>query len=164
MLNAHINWTKLPENRASINILNDFESYSICIKVLQDFSDYVLRYRAAWDKIMGLLILLYTPNNYETYYAGKSRKKMFSKYMPEFISDRLTTKYLSDLVQSFDDDFRTPEAHGTGVLRKWVLEPAIFTKITIDDPNNRLVVTYWNNLILVLSEIEKHFISDINNK
>jgi hypothetical protein len=84
---------------------------------------FVLRYRAIWDKIMGFLILLFFPEHYDTFAKADSRKKSFRtiaenhldkwQYLPSIV------KIIDGPLTKFDNDYRTPEAHFTGRLRKW---------------------------------------------
>ena len=83
----------------------------------------VLRYRAIWDKIMGFLILMFSPEDYSVFAKADSRKKSFKKILQKHL-DRCP--YLSDIIKiidgpltEFDNEFRTPEAHFTGRLRIW---------------------------------------------
>lgn len=42
-------------------------------------SGYVLRYRALWDKLMGLMILIFAPQEYEAFINAKSKRARFQK-------------------------------------------------------------------------------------
>lgn len=84
---------------------------------------FVLRYRAIWDKIMGFIILMFSPEDYDDFARADSRKKSFKTIVQGHLKD---WSYLSKIIKiidgpitSFDDEFRTPEAHFTGRLRKW---------------------------------------------
>ena len=46
-------------------------------------TSFVLRYRALWDKVMGLLILMDAPLHYDQFMKAGSRKKEFIKIMEE---------------------------------------------------------------------------------
>lgn len=90
---------------------------------------FVIRYRALWDKLMGIMILIYAPNDYDSFSSAKSKKRTFVKLAeknqfaePQFL------KNLSDLLTKFDNSFRTSEAHGTGVLRKYSFKMEPFTQ------------------------------------
>jgi hypothetical protein len=92
---------------------------------------------------MGLLILLTEPTKYERYVSGKSRKAELKKISAGSLT--LSTELaeeISDILTMFDNEFRTPEAHGTGRLRKYTFamgEP-------IDRPPIMLGLKYWNIL------------------
>ena len=101
-------------------------------------SSFVLRYRALWDKLMGLLILIQAPAEYDGFYAAKSRKKMFRRIAIRFW-DHVSIDSLTEFLDKFDDSFRTAEAHGTGVLRK-----SSFTMETLDKNPQLDLLGYWN--------------------
>lgn len=42
-------------------------------------SSFIFRYRAIWDKIMGVLVLLMLPADYNSFMGSKSKKKAFLK-------------------------------------------------------------------------------------
>lgn len=82
-------------------------------------TNFVLRYRALWDKTMGVLILLLCSNKYDRFDKAASRQKEFGKIMNE--TDALPTnecQKIKKCVMDFNDRFRTAEAHGSGILRK----------------------------------------------
>lgn len=114
---------------------------------------YVLRYRAIWDKLMGLIVLMHAPNDYESFTGAKSRKKMFAKIAekhkfakPEFIDK------LNDLLTRFDNTFRTSEAHGTGVLRKYS-----FTMESMAENPQIELIEFWNAMNGFIAEFGKQF-------
>lgn len=86
-------------------------------------TSFVLRYRALWDKIMGFTILIFSPTDYDSFYESKRKKSSFKKLAQKHL---LTQPYIREIIEMidgplmrFDEKFRTPEAHGTGSLRKW---------------------------------------------
>ncbi|MBD2095848.1 hypothetical protein H6F90_11880 [Trichocoleus sp. FACHB-591] len=103
-------------------------------------TSYVLRYRALWDKIMGFLVRLLAPDQYDKFFSAKSRKKEFKNIALKIqeIPDELVEQ-ISVFVTLFDDSFRTAEAHGTGTLRKYsfLMEPVQ------ENPQIQLL-GYWN--------------------
>lgn len=117
---------------------------------------FIFRYRAVWDKIMGLFILLYSPNNYDKFISAYHKKKYFIKIarqlpqiQPKFI------KMVDDTLARFDNDFRTPEAHLTGRLWKF----SFVMNSILENPSGQLIY-YWNTLIRVLAQIDKIFKHD----
>lgn len=103
---------------------------------------FVLRYRAIWDKVMGFLLLQFSPKDYEVFSRSKSKKKAFRKAasMIPHISEEFVTELLEAL-EKFDDMFRTPEAHGTGTIRKWSLTMEGFNGNPMFD-----LIDHWNFL------------------
>jgi hypothetical protein len=114
-------------------------------------SSFVLRYRALWDKVMGLLILIYAPQQYECFIAAKSRKRKFRdiSVQAKTLDSKLADSLLQ-LIEKFDNEFRTPEAHGTGSLRKWSFMIAEFSQ----DRSIHLL-GYWNAINDVVSRLGK---------
>lgn len=105
-------------------------------------TSYILRYRAIWDKLMGFLILIETPEKYKRFSEAKSKKRTFKKIATEgkLISEEFVCK-LEELLTKFDNTFRTAEAHGTGSLRKYS-----FTMESIADNPQIELLEYWNEL------------------
>jgi hypothetical protein len=117
---------------------------------------FIFRYRAVWDKIMGLLVLMHSPKDYERFLGARSRKKTFvkvAKTLPHLFDDE-SINAVTELLTKFDDEFRTPEAHATGRLRKFS-----FTIDIDNNPSEELIIDYWNMLIVALAEIDKNFTS-----
>lgn len=116
-------------------------------------TSFVLRYRALWDKLMGLMILMDAPQHYDKFIKANSRKKEFIKIAKaQKICEEAFIVQLVDLLTTFDNKFRTSEAHGTGVLRKYsfLMEPMI------DNPQGDLV-EYWNRLNQFIANYGKVF-------
>lgn len=60
-------------------ILDDFSIFRSRMDILDSFNSISLRFRACWDKYLGILILLYAPDKYERFATSSSRKRMFGK-------------------------------------------------------------------------------------
>ncbi len=105
-------------------------------------SSYVFRYRALWDKIMGLLILVFVPNEYASFFGSKKKLKAFKKIaikIPEIDESFITQ--VSKSLDEFSEKFRTPEVHGTGSLRKWAF-------LVEDSPTNpEIELLYYSNFL-----------------
>lgn len=107
------------------NIMSDPALFKQKTALLHDNIDMAIRFRTFYDKLMGVLVLMYCPDNYKK--LGKpsknkpgSRKADFKKYMDGYIdSESLDSLYTT--ISELDDKFRTPEIHQTGRMRKWVL-------------------------------------------
>ena len=112
-------------------------------------TSFVLRYRALWDKIMGLLVLFLSPHDYERFIKSKSKKKSFKKIM-DGVDEQAGQTFadLEKILTKFDDSFRTSEAHGTGVLRK-------FSFIMDAQPTNPELelIGYWNIINAFISKL-----------
>jgi len=116
---------------------------------------YVLRYRAIWDKLMGLIVLLYASHDYESFMGAKSKKRTFAKIAEKHkFADAQFITSLNDLLSRFDNTFRTSEAHGTGVLRKYS-----FTMESMADNPQIELIGFWNAMNGFVSEIGKVFIN-----
>lgn len=116
-------------------------------------SSFILRYRAVWDKMMGVLIMLHAPLEYEKFVSAKSRRRSFRKIASRVDSIPMDfVEFLETKLSDFDSEFRTPEAHSTGALRKWsfIMEPMH------ENPQVKLI-GYWNFLNLAISDIGKSF-------
>lgn len=70
------------------------------------------------------------------------------------ISERNTQKEIDDIVQDFDNSFRTAEAHGPGILRKWTLSME-----SIDENPELELLGFWNEARQMMVEIGKSFFS-----
>ncbi len=119
-------------------------------------TSFVLRYRALWDKVMGLLVLMDAPQYYDQFMKAGSRKKEFIKIAEaQKICEEVFIEELVDLLTTFDNKFRTSEAHGTGVLRKY----SFLMESMIDNPQGDLV-NYWNRLNQFIANYGKVFRSN----
>jgi hypothetical protein len=130
-------------------ILDSIAKFSGKMDIHRFNSSFVLRYRSLWDKVMGLLILIMNPANYERFHSAGSKKTAFKKFAVEFWPAE-SVQQLLDVLQRFDDSFRTAEAHGTGILRKYS-----FTMDTLDKTPHIQLIGYWNLLNAVVSEVGK---------
>lgn len=91
------------------------------ILFLRYLNAFILRCRSFWDKAMGVLILVFNPNKYETYLKNRSRRSAFKSVMKSHLSQESLVS-IDVLICVLDDKFRTAEAHQTGTLRTWVFE------------------------------------------
>lgn len=105
------------------SILVDPDFFAERVDLHRACTNFVLRYRALWDKIMGVLILLLlSSKEYDKFCGEPSRLKKFGKIMrrtnalPEDECQKI-----EKCVTDFNNRFRTAEAHGSGILRKWSL-------------------------------------------
>ena len=64
---------------ASGSVLEDFELFSGKADILYALSALSFRVRAYWDKLMGILFLLYEYERYEEFIGARSRKAYFFK-------------------------------------------------------------------------------------
>ena len=141
--------------RCSLHKTNPKRSYEdFCDKMslYRNVNAFVLRYRAQWDKILGFLVLLYLPDQYEGFVSADSRKKKFLKLAASSpVLEKEIVPLVKKQVARFDGSFRTPEAHGAGVLRKW-----LFSGDSIWDTPALNLVAYWNALAMVMQSLDKH--------
>lgn len=102
------------------NILEDEALFNKKMKMLHHNIDLAIRYRAFYDKFMGVLVMLLNPAKYEDYNNAKSRKRLFPSLVKGLLDDdSLTT--LIEQVTYLDENYRTAEVHQTGSMRTWVL-------------------------------------------
>lgn len=103
-----------------IDILSNPVLFKKKLNMLHENIDIVMRYRAFYDKFMGVLVLALCPDDYDSFVKADSRKKEFGKKMVGHL-DPSSIKSLIASISHLDDTFRTPEVHQTGRMRKWVL-------------------------------------------
>gem|GEM_PF-1266770 len=104
------------------SILDSPEAFAGRMEIHRLNTSFVLRYRALWDKIMGILVLLVVPDAYQNFAKSKSKKSKFASLMesrPSLFPGLAGS--IVKLTTEFDDSFRTAEAHGSGTIRKWTL-------------------------------------------
>ena len=102
------------------NILENEALFNKKMKMLHHNIDLAIRYRAFYDKFMGVTVMLLKPIKYEDYNNAKSRKKLFPNLVKGLLDDKSITT-LIEQVTYLDDNYRTPEVHQTGSMRTWVL-------------------------------------------
>lgn len=106
------------------SFLDSADSFYGKLDMHRYFVSFVLRYRAIWDKIMGFIILTFSSEDYDKFAKAKSRKKSFKNIMDKHSKKwrylPAIAKIVDEQITQFDEEFRTPEAHLTGCLRKSV--------------------------------------------
>lgn len=135
------------------SILDSQEKFTGKMDIHRHCTAYALRYRAFWDKWMGFMILLMMPAKYEEFCRAKSRKRAFGKLLEssgQLGSD--LTRLIAERLTHFDDKFRTPEAHGPGVMRKWTLSMQSMTENPLMD-----LIGFWNLANIVMQQLGAHF-------
>lgn len=176
ILDIYINFTMLKDDCMRVTgIWNDFFSkdklqggsildsqvkFSAKMDIHQASSSYILRYRSLWDKIMGFLVLFFVPEDYDKFVSARSRKKAFRKIVEkdQVISKKINAIFhrpyieVLDEIELFDGIYRTPEAHGTGALRKWSLS----MQSMIENPSGELI-GYWNVINQIIANIGNLF-------
>jgi hypothetical protein len=115
-------------------------------------SSFVLRYRALWDKVLGLLVLLTAPRDYDRFASAKSRKKSFKRIVETSVPALQPIVGLLVELQRFDDHFRTAEAHGSGTLRKWTFSMHPLHQTPLVD-----LVGFWNLLNTLIGHLGTAF-------
>ncbi|MCK4742902.1 MAG: hypothetical protein KAT25_03705 [Sulfuriflexus sp.] len=135
------------------SILDSQVKFSGKMEIHRFNSSFVLRYRALWDKLMGFLILYYSPKNYDKFCKSKSRKRSFKSLSKDIT--QLTDEFVQSvegLLTEFDNKFRTPEAHGTGALRKYS-----FTMESMGKNPQVELIGFWNVMNEMILNIGKEF-------
>lgn len=111
---------KAMNDKESQNILTDPNLFKEKMDLLHSNIDMAIRFRTFYDKLMGVLVLLFCPEKYKKFGSSGSRKSDFKK----LLSGRIDSDFLDSqfaIISSLDDHFRTAEIHQTGRMRKWVL-------------------------------------------
>ncbi|MDO4971297.1 MAG: hypothetical protein Q4E41_04285 [Bacteroidales bacterium] len=108
-------------HRDGTNILEDESLFNKKMKMLHHNIDLAVRYRAFYDKFMGLNIMLLNPSKYEDYNNTiRGRKNKFQSLVKGLLDDKSISS-LIEQVTYLDNNYRTPEVHKTGSMRTWVL-------------------------------------------
>ena len=113
-------WNKLSrENRNKGSILDSKDIFLNKMDIHRFSTSFIFRYRALWDKIMGLHVLILAPDDYDNFVKkGKSRRSQFKNIMTKVSFPKKIIEGIEKILTDFDNKFRTAEAHGTGQLRK----------------------------------------------
>lgn len=114
-------------------------------------SGYALRYRALWDKLMGVMILIYAPHEYESFMSAKSKKIRFQKLAEKHqFAEAQFLKKLDELLTRFDNAFPVPEFHGNEAQANYS-----FAMESLDhNPQTELIV-FWNAVNGFISKFGK---------
>lgn len=143
------------------NILEDESLFSKKMKMLHHNIDLAIRYRAFYDKFMGIVIMLKNPLQY-SYFIDKDRKKSTKTKFKEIINGYVEDEFVSTLIEQvtyLDDIYRTPEVHKTGSMRTWVLTSQdLFLDKQLNLMNFNWVLAYanWLDEVIVGNENGKH--------
>jgi hypothetical protein len=121
--------------------------------LLKTNSDYIFRYRALWDKIMGCIVLIVEPSKFQKLFKSNSRKKDFKKIVaghPKFPDSLLD--HIIETTTKFDNLYRTAEAHMNGSTRQWSYD---YSESPFSDQAN--MKWAWNAMIPIIEQIGKFF-------
>jgi hypothetical protein len=135
------------------SVLDSQEKFTGKMDVHRFNTAFIFRYRALWDKLMGVLVMTYVPNRYEDFITAKSRKKAFRKCMADvagFTSE--AWEALEKHLTEFDNKFRTAESHGTGALRKWS-----FLMLPLNETPAIQLIGAWNVMNHFVAMLGKSF-------
>lgn len=117
----------------AISIFNSINFFEQRMELHRIATEFTLRYRAAWDKLLGLMILIYSPDEYDKFQKSKEKLKSFNKIAKEWHFEDTTD--ITMQISEFNNKFRTAEAHNSGVWRKW----AFVIQNGVDDPREELM-------------------------
>jgi hypothetical protein len=140
---------------AKLSIVNQpLNSFFARVDLHRSANAYILRYRAMFDKLMGLLILMHSPEDYNRFLKSRSGRKEFKKIVSNYpkIFPIESIDNLFKSITIFDNGYRTSEAHHAGKLRKYSFsfdpkETDYFGKLQLDS---------WNYLMEILRSIDKN--------
>lgn len=123
------------------SILESEEKFFGKMRIHHHSTGFILRCRAFWDKWMGILVLLLLPMEYEKFLRAKSRRRYFERLTVEqgLPINTDAASHVCRHVSALDGRFRTAEAHGTGVLRKWTL-----SMMSLGDNDSVELIRFWN--------------------
>lgn len=124
------------------------------VSLLRANSDFIFRYRAIWDKIMAIIILLRAPDQFQKFATADSRKKYFRKIEKETgLIPREFVDHVIETTTAFDNKYRTEEAHGSGSARKWSSG-----QLPDDDESPQYDMFWaWNSLHEVMAKLKDAF-------
>jgi hypothetical protein len=113
-------WNKLTrDSRNKGSILDSKDNFIDKMDIHRFSTSFIFRYRALWDKIMGVYVLILVPDDYDSFInRSKSRRLQFKKIMTKVpLFPKTVIDEIERILTDFDDKFRTAEAHGAGKLR-----------------------------------------------
>lgn len=133
-------------------------SFETRTRILGQVQAFVLRYRALWDKVMNAIVLsMERPDAEKVWYntKEKSAKNRFAKTLalssgkfPEWVAKVV----VSELLDCFDNMFRTAEVHRSGTLRTWALASTLSVE-TID------LMSVYLSLTTTLMRVVQHLLN-----
>ena len=107
-------------NHSQSTILGDEKFFEGKFYFQRYLNSFVFKYRAHWDKIMGLYFLIWKYDHYQNFIRAPKKKRMFLReFEGHKMVDQDIVNYVRNDLTLFDENFRTHEAHGTGKLRKF---------------------------------------------
>ncbi len=116
-------------------------------------TSYIFRFRALWDKIMGLYFLIYKEVEYEKFINAKSKQRNFIKcFKDSKLVDPQVLSYIENELVDFDNQYRTAEAHNTGKIRK-----ATFKEGSLDE-NVPLMSIFTDSMNQILKVSDSIFL------
>jgi hypothetical protein len=119
-------------------------------------TSFIFRYRALWDKAMGFSVLFFAPNEYESFISSRSKRRSFKKiFSTEQAFPNEFVTFLDTHLDEFESKLRTPEAHGTGALRK-----RSFSMQPIEESPMVEFGQYWNIMNLMMIAVGMLFSPD----
>ena len=124
------------------SILDNYLKFEKKLEMHRYLNSFILKYRALLDKIMGFLVLYYKPKEYDSF-SGAKKKLLSFKKISKQIEDIDPTLFdnLIEIINKFDENFRTSEAHQVGEIKKWSLSMKVFGETPLVE-----LIGYWNFL------------------
>lgn len=146
------NWFEyfFPTQIDGSGVLDSEEEFEAKLKSYGHQTAFILRFRALLNKIMGFLVLLKTPKEYDGFVSSKSRKKAFRKLFDALELNHEILKSIETSIEVIDSKFRTAEAHGSGVLRKHV-----FQVNALDSEHREILLIHWQAVTDVVNKLPK---------
>lgn len=132
---------------------SNYQPFCIKMDLHCHLNGFIMTNRAIWDKIMNVIVIRYGSSKEIKDIEGsgskkKSKKELFLKLQPQLKYPPLFSSVVKHILKNFDCTFRTPEAHGSGLLRKFTFSDHDFV-----DP---LIVLnlYWMFTVLAFRALE----------
>ena len=141
--------------------LHDVDTFCNRTELLKANSDFIFRYRAMWDKVMAVIVLLFNGKEFQRFEKSKSKKKAFRKILADVKAvPKNTVDYIMSTTEDFDSQYRTKESHGSGSTRKWSYD-------CDNTPFSNQGKMFWannalNSIMLELGKMFNHILEEKN--
>lgn len=140
------------ELRALYRPLDDVVSFSVALRRSRAAFGLITRIRSLWDKAFLYVALTYEDDaTVRQLQTQRSKRKFFFRHFAAGFGTVTaeTLTLASAALDSRERDFRTPELHGFGKIRKWVFD----TPADWDTQHSSALTEHWSVLNTFLYEV-----------